>query len=222
MRKNPHDRFFRIAFANAQDTAEWLRRVLPADLAAVIDWSCLRILSGDLPDEGSGATRGDLTFATTLLGCPVVVIIPLEHQRGAERWMDLRMVGYALQGARAWQREHPRDPTLPAILAVVVYQGSRPWTAPLDLRDRVPLPPAAASVLAPYLVGQRYILLDLARRPDLCEVGPPSLRIATRLLAHAGGSGRAELLRAHWGDLKAAVGARGSPFRDAVRQYTAR
>ena len=51
---------------------------------------------------------------------------------------------------------------LPAVLPVVLYNGTEPWTAAADLRALItPVGPW----LAPYQPTQRYYLLDLQRVP---------------------------------------------------------
>jgi len=134
--------------------------------------------------------------------------------------MPARMVTYSLQQLRAWRREHPGATDLPMVLAVVLHQGPGAWTAPLDLRDAVPLPDDLRPELGQYLVGQRMIVLDLTRQPEIFQAGPASLRVATRLLAHRGPRGRAELLRVMRSDLQQALHDRGSAFREAVQRYT--
>ena len=220
MANTPHDRFFRIAFAHARDAAAWLKTTLPREIAAEIAWDDLHLVSGDLPDEGTGATRSDLVFRTTLRGQSVVVVIAFEHQRRNHRHMPVRSVAYSLQQLRAWMRENPTATELPMILSVVLHQGPGAWTARLDLRDAVPLSDDLRAVFGPYLVGQRAILLDLTRQPELLQAGPPPLRVATRLLAHRGARGRAELLRAMRSDLRLALRDRGPAFQAAVQRYT--
>jgi len=220
MARKPHDRFFRIAFGHARDTAAWLKDTLPSELVDELSWDDFALVNGDLPDEGSGSTRGDLTFRTRLRGEPTLVFVLLEHQRRTDRYMAIRLLNYTIQQLRAWMREHPKATELPIILSVVVHQGPGPWTAPLDVRDAVSLPDALRPKLGPYLIGQRNIVLDLQREPRLLEAGPAQLRVATRLLAHRGGKGRVALLRAMHADLKQAFDDRGPAFRDAVQRYT--
>jgi len=218
MARNPHDRFFRIAFGHARDTAAWLKEVLPPAITEALAWEDFALVSGDLPDEGSGTTRSDLVFRATLRGRPVLVFVLLEHQRRSDRYMAVRLMTYGLQQLRVWMREHPMATELPLILSVVLHQGPGRWNALLDLRDAVALPDDLREQLAPYMLGQRTILLDLTQHPGRLAVGPAQVRIAIRLLAQRGR--RVELLRAMRADLLTAFRDRGPAFREAVQRYT--
>ena len=57
-------------------------------------------------------------------------------------------------------REHG---ALPPVLPVVLYNGWRRWTAPVEMTD---LLAAGGDVLAPYQPSQRYYVLDVARAAD--------------------------------------------------------
>ena len=52
---------------------------------------------------------------------------------------------------------------LPPVLPVVLYNGRRPWTAPVEMTDLVAV---GSDVLAPYQPSQRYYLLDGSRVAD--------------------------------------------------------
>ena len=52
---------------------------------------------------------------------------------------------------------------LPPVLPVVLYNGRRRWTAPVEVTE---LLAAGNDVLAPYQPSQRYYVLDLARAAD--------------------------------------------------------
>ena len=52
---------------------------------------------------------------------------------------------------------------LPPVLPVVLYNGRRPWKAPVEMTDLVAV---GSDVLAPYQPSQRYYLLDGARMAD--------------------------------------------------------
>ena len=57
-------------------------------------------------------------------------------------------------------REHG---ALPPVLPVVLYNGRRRWTAPVEVTS---LLAAGSDVLAPYQPSQRYYVLDMARAAD--------------------------------------------------------
>ena len=48
------------------------------------------------------------------------------------------------------------------MLPIVIYNGRRPWTAPVEMKDLV----SSSQRLSPYQPSQRYYLLDAARTAD--------------------------------------------------------
>lgn len=50
---------------------------------------------------------------------------------------------------------------MPAVLPVVLYQGSQPWTAPTSLLELTDLSDDARRALGPYLLSLRYVLDEL-------------------------------------------------------------
>lgn len=88
------------------------------------------------------------------------LVLLLEFQSTPDRWMALRAMVYA---GLLWQhlvkeKQLPPDGRLPPILPVVLYNGDRPWAAPLALRDLVGLP--ADSPLWRWQPDMRYHLVD--------------------------------------------------------------
>ncbi len=92
--------------------------------------------------------------------CYVFVI--LEFQSTPDRWMAARILTYT---AQLWldlidAHELGESGFLPPVLPIVLYNGSRAWTAPLDISG---LLAPEASRLENYQPRQRYFLLDEGR-----------------------------------------------------------
>jgi predicted transposase/invertase (TIGR01784 family) len=92
--------------------------------------------------------------------CYVFVI--LEFQSTPDRWMAARILSYT---AQLWldlidAHELGASDLLPPVLPIVLYNGSRAWTAPLDVSG---LLAPEASRLEKYQPRQRYFLLDEGR-----------------------------------------------------------
>ena len=87
----------------------------------------------------------------------------LEFQSEDDQWMALRMLTYS--GLLYQELVRNRAPVvaaerLPALLPVVLYNGTRPWSAAREMRALVA---PTGPWLAPYQPAQRYWLLDLGR-----------------------------------------------------------
>lgn len=166
---HPHDALFRLVFSDPHNTQSELRSVIPPDLAARIDLDALELRHGTFVDEALQHRHTDLLFRTTVDGHDAYVYLLVEHQRTADQLMALRMLNY--QG-RIWEHhvagERPRvaSTPLPMIVPVVIYQGTRRWSAPTDiagLLDADDVTRAAAGELLPRV---RYVVDDLTLLDD--------------------------------------------------------
>lgn len=93
------------------------------------------------------------------------VLLMLEFQSSVDFFMALRVQEYAVRLYESlWQGRRPgRDDRLPAVLAVVVYNGGVHWRAATTLADQVgkgARPQAGAKPSAPAFAGDRYELID--------------------------------------------------------------
>ncbi len=117
----------------------------------------------------------------------------LEFQSSVDWGMALRVQGYAVRLFESlWQGRRPgRDDRLPAVLAVVVYNGTVPWTAPQALADLVGKGTrlrAEAKVSRPQFVGERYELIDIGsyKLEGLSEGNLVSLVVAVERMTGPG------------------------------------
>ena len=78
----------------------------------------------------------------------------------AVRILEYTALLYRRLVAHGVLREHG---ALPPVLPVVLYNGRRRWTAPVEVTS---LLAAGSAVLAPYQPSQRYYVLDVARVAD--------------------------------------------------------
>ena len=88
-------------------------------------------------------------------------LLLLEFQAQDDRWMALRILTYS--GLLYQELIRSRAPEvagerLPAVLPVVLYNGTEPWTATSEVRGLIA---PVGRWLAPYQPSQRYCLLDL-------------------------------------------------------------
>jgi hypothetical protein len=144
----PHDALFRFVFGKPVHTASELRAVLPPQLADQLDLANLRPVNGSFVDEELTNRHCDVLMRTTLDGREAFVYVLIEHQSSPDRMMPLRMLRYLM---RIWERyleEHPKAKRLPMIVPLVVYQGTRQWTHPVELSELLDVDPETAR-LAP-------------------------------------------------------------------------
>jgi hypothetical protein len=142
-----------------------LRACLPAHRLAAADFSSLGKLSTEYVSDELRTRHGDTVWHLRLGRRRVLLLVLLEFQAQDDHWMALRILTYSgllYQELVRNQAPEVAGERLPAVLPVVLYNGSEPWTAAADLRALItPVGPW----LAPYQPTQRYYLLDLQRVP---------------------------------------------------------
>jgi predicted transposase/invertase (TIGR01784 family) len=189
----PHDSLFRFVFGKPVHAASQLRAVLPAALLDRLDLTNLRPVNGSFVDEELTNRHCDVLMRTRLDGREAFVYVLIEHQSSPDRMMPLRMLRYLI---RIWDRyleEHPRAKRLPMIVPLVVYQGSRRWTHPVELSELLDVDPETARLAGEFLPRFRFLLDDLTKLEKTALRARPittPVRLTVRLLrivpTHAG------------------------------------
>ena len=131
--------------------------------SGAFDFDTLAPLPASFVSEDLQQRHGDLVWRIRFRDDRWLhLVLLLEFQATVDPAMALRMLTYA---ALLYQRLDAdgvlRDRrALPPVLPVVLYNGRRPWTAPVEMTDLVAV---GSDLLTPYQPSQRYYLLDGAR-----------------------------------------------------------
>ena len=157
-----HDENYKRLFASPLMVQDVLRACLPAHRLAAADFSSLGKLSPEYISDELRKRHGDTVWHLRL-GRRRLFLLLLEFQAQDDRWMALRTLTYS--GLLYQELIRSRAPEvagerLPAVLPVVLYNGTEPWTATAEMRALIT---PVGRWLAPYQPAQRYHLLDLQR-----------------------------------------------------------
>ena len=127
-----HDKLAKVIFGDIERAAEELAFAVGADIAALIDWDTLRPEATELVDEVLDRRFPDLRFTAQLAGRDVQLNLVFEHQSDTDRWMPRRFLCHmgAIWNTAAKADEEAKAPL---VVNVVLHNGQRPWSAPLDL-----------------------------------------------------------------------------------------
>jgi predicted transposase YdaD len=159
----PHDALFRFVFGKPVHAASELRAVLPAPLVARLDLAGLRLVNGSFVDEELNNRHADVLMRTRLDGREAFIYALIEHQSSPDPMMPLRMLRYVM---RIWDRylqEHPKAKRLPMIVPLVVYQGARRWTYPVELSELLDVDAETGRLAGEFLPRFRFVLDDLTQ-----------------------------------------------------------
>ena len=158
-----HDENYKRLFASPVMVRDVLRACLPAHRLAGADLSSLGELSPEYVSDELRTRHGDTVWHLRLGRRRAFLLVLLEFQAQDDRLMALRVLTYTGLLLLELVRNQPPEVAgerLPAVLPVVLYNGTEPWTAAPDMRSLItPVGPW----LAPYQPAQRYHLIDLQR-----------------------------------------------------------
>jgi predicted transposase/invertase (TIGR01784 family) len=157
------DKAYKLLFGHKEMVASLLRDFVLDAAVADLDLDTLEPWPGEHVSESLRERIDDRIWRLRWKDadwCYVFVI--LEFQSTPDRWMAARILSYT---AQLWldlvdAHELGASDLLPPVLPIVLYNGSRTWTAPLDVNGL--LAPKAAR-LEKYQPRQRYFLLDEGR-----------------------------------------------------------
>lgn len=158
---NPHDALFKAAFSETKHAAGLLRCLIPAAVVRHVNWRTLRRIPGTFVDVGVPERQSDLLFSARLSGGESVLLYLVEHQSEPDPRMAWRLYEYIARIWAAWEKEHPEEPALPAVIPVVVHHGAGGWRGPTSLGEMYRLDPETRSALTPHLPQLRFVLDDL-------------------------------------------------------------
>jgi predicted transposase/invertase (TIGR01784 family) len=168
-----HDQGYKRLFSHPQAIEELARGFLWPDWVERLDFPTLeRIGSGFISDD-LRERQSDVIWRMRWKGeRETWLYLLLEFQSASYPFMAVRMLTYAGLLLEEILRKEKLKPgaKLPIVLPVVLYNGKRPWRAPLDLARLFGETPGN---LGRHLPRLRYVVLDEGRldldRPELSQ-----------------------------------------------------
>ncbi len=159
---NPHDKFFKEVFSEKKTAADFLANYLPADILQILDLETMEIRKDSFVDEELREFFSDLLYEVKLAGSRAFIYILFEHKNFPDRYTAFQLLKYII---RIWelhlQQSTKRD--LPAILPLVLYQGTGAWDVGHRFKDLLDLDQQA---LHPYVPDFQFIVYDLSEYSD--------------------------------------------------------
>ena len=161
-----HDPAYKLMFSRPRMVRDLLDGFAARGWSGALDFDTLAPLPASFVSKDLQQRHGDLVWRIRFRDDRwLYLVLLLEFQATVDPAMALRMLTYTTLlyqrlDADGVLRDHR---ALPPVLPVVLYNGRRPWTAPVEMTDLVAV---ESDLLAPYQPSQRYYLLDGARMPD--------------------------------------------------------
>ncbi len=161
-----HDPAYRLLFSRPRMVRDLLDGFAARGWSGALDFESLAPLPASFVGRELQQRHGDLIWHVRFCDDRwLYLVLLLEFQSTVEQAMAVRILEYSALlyrrlVAHGVLREHG---SLPPVLPVVLYNGRRRWTAPVEVTN---LLAAGSEALAPYQPSQRYYVLDVARAAD--------------------------------------------------------
>ena len=161
-KRTPFDSTYKSLFKDPEMVASLLRELVDLNLAEELDFSTLRLLSGNYVTDDLRQRFNDVVWRVQWKNSAEYVVIMIEFQSTVDPWMAMRAEEYAMLLLRDLAKQGIVNPRIgvPPVLPIVIYTGVDKWTAAREVSELVaPQPPSAKRLLA-YLRHRRYFLID--------------------------------------------------------------
>ena len=192
----PHDVLFRAAFAEPRVALEWLRSVVPAAVAEILDWSTLAVAREETVGLKLSLHVADLAFEVKGVDGALRVAIVVEHKSAASSGTHDQMLRYTVL-RKHWFRK--RDKQVPPVVPIVLQHGASGVT-----EGQTACMPAELEALQPQL----RLLVDDLRTVTEEQIRARGLHplatlvlLALRTLPQVGSVDAALAALARWQDL---------------------
>ena len=160
-----HDAAYKLLFSRPRMVRDLLDGFAARSWSGTLDFESLAPLPASFVGRELQQRHGDLIWRVRFRdeGWLYLVLL-LEFQATVEPAKAVRILEYtALLYRRLVAQDVLREHgALPPVLRVVLYNGRRRWTAPVEMTE---LLAAGSDVLKPYQPSQRYYVLDVSRVP---------------------------------------------------------
>lgn len=166
MQPNVHDAFFKEMLSRPEHAASLLQQILPARIAARIDFASLAPCAGSYVDEALKERHSDLLFSVLLEGRAALIYLLFEHQSTVDGMMSFRLLRYEVRIWERWLRDNPGARALPVILPVVLHHSVDGWTGSTAFEDLLDVDAATLADIVPHVPRFRFLLEDISHETD--------------------------------------------------------
>ncbi len=164
VQRRPHDSVYRRIFSNAGIIEQALRRFLKGPWLEKLEFSTLELVPTRYVSRFLDQRESDIVWRVRYGRGEqewFYVYVLMELQSSVQRFMALRLWAYIALFYQNLLKQKQLTPLrlLPPVLPIVLYNGERPWSAPLVLADLIQ---PVEGLKRP---GFEYVVLDASHHP---------------------------------------------------------
>ena len=132
-----HDSGYKYLLANKTIFRQFIETFIQEDWVKEIDFSNCKKLDKSFVSDEYQKTESDIIYEVKLRGKKSYVVVLIEFQSTVERFMALRVLNYISNFYTDYVKLHAKIKYLPPIFPIVLYNGDRKWTAPVNLSELI-------------------------------------------------------------------------------------
>ncbi|MDO9142526.1 MAG: Rpn family recombination-promoting nuclease/putative transposase, partial [Methylobacter sp.] len=154
-----HDSSYKFLFSTPELVRDLIFGFIPDEWLHSLDYSTLEKVPGHYVSEDFRQREDDIVWRVKVGDDWVYLYILLEFQSRIDKYMALRMMVYTglLYQDLIKRGDVLKEGRLPPILPIVLYNGSRRWTAATDIAELIAAVPGLVEQFKPKL---KYLLID--------------------------------------------------------------
>lgn len=133
---NYHDSGYKKLFSSPELVRQLLTSFVHEDWVNRIDYSTLQRIDKSFITDEFADRESDLIYKASFKEKDLYIFIMLEFQSTVDRFMALRMLRYITELYEYLVKSY-RLKTLPAVFPVMLYNGEKRWTAPVEVNKLI-------------------------------------------------------------------------------------
>ena len=160
-----HDNGYKLLFSHSEMVRDLLKGFVPEEWVQDLDFSTLERFPASYVSHDLQSREGDVVWRVRWKGQWLYVYLLIEFQSVVDPFMAVRILVYLglLYQDLIRERLLTSSGKLPPVFPLVLYNGTRRWSAPLEVAELVEMMPGGLKAYRPQL---RYFLLDESRLAD--------------------------------------------------------
>ncbi|TSJ80657.1 MAG: Rpn family recombination-promoting nuclease/putative transposase [Candidatus Cardinium sp.] len=135
--RQPHDKFFKQTFSRKEVILSFLKARLPKEIFNQIDQDNLLLTNREFVSATGKSISSDCIFKSRIKGTEHYIYLHVERQSEEDPLISVRFLEYNAQLIRQHVSEHGNT-SLPAIVNICLYNGSKPYKGPTNFHDLFP------------------------------------------------------------------------------------
>ena len=133
--KSIHDYGYKKLFFNKTIFRQLVETFIDQAWVKDLDFNDCRAVDKSFVSDHYKETECDILYQVKLKGKPAFVYLLIEFQSTVDWFMALRTLNYVTNFWMDYVHNHKNVKTLPEVFLIVLYNGDRKWTAPVDISN---------------------------------------------------------------------------------------